>query len=260
MSQRKRLFTLDLNGKYSPDIKSLTFPLLQHYASKIGASFEIITEDKFPGWPDRTNKFQVYDLVKGEPDTWAIFFDADTMVHPDMVDITELISNDTVIHNASDFAGIRWKPDHFFRRDGRNIGSCSWFQAAHSWCRDFWTPPNMQPDDIDGHLMSAEELVSRIRPVQNELISGMMPEHLIDDLTFSRNVARFGMKFTTIQKLSGRIMCPLSYFFHQYLLTEEQKVAKMKEIAHLWQLDGPEKCANPGCPRCYPQGGQPVQR
>jgi len=253
MSQRKRLFTLDLHGEYSPAIKSLTFPLFQHYAKKIGSTFEVITEDKFPGWPYRTNKFQVYDLIKGEPDTWAIFYDADTLVHPDMVDVTELISKDTVLHNASDFAGIRWNIDAFFRRDGRNLGSCSWYQVAHSWCRDFFTPPNQQVDEIDGHLMTLEEVVSRINPTQNEAFHGMQPDHLIDDFTFSRNIARFGLKFTSIQKLSGRIMCPLSYHWHQYLLTESEKVDRMKEVIHLWQLDGPGNCGKPTCQRCNPQ-------
>ena len=69
MPQRKRIFTLDLGGTYSPTIKALTFPLIKHYADRIGASFEVITEDKFPGWPDRTNKFQIHDLIAGEEDT-----------------------------------------------------------------------------------------------------------------------------------------------------------------------------------------------
>ena len=257
MPQRKRIFTLDLGGTYSPTIKALTFPLIKHYADRIGASFEVITEDKFPGWPDRTNKFQIHDLIAGEEDTWAIFYDADTLIHPDMPDITELISKDTVLHNAKDFAALRWKYDPYFWRDGRHLGSCSWYEVAHSWCRDFWCPPSMQQHPIENRFMTLEEIVGQIRPIQNEIINRLDPAHLIDDFTFSRNIARFGLKFQTLQMLGPRVQCPFGYHWHLYLLTEPQKVERMKDILHLWQVDGSGACMKPGCPRCNPQG-QPV--
>jgi len=253
-----KVWTLDLGGNYPPAIKAITFPWLKHYAKKIGASFEVITEDKFPGWPDRTNKFQLFEFLRGEEDTWAIFFDADTLINPDQVNFAELISPDTVMHNANDFSPIRWKPDNYFLRDGRHLGSCSWFFMAHSMCRDFFTPPTMQQHETEDRFLTLDEIVDRIRPTQNEVTQGLSPDHLIDDYCLSRNISRFGLKFTSVLKIMQRNMIQGSYFMHQYLMTVPKKVEELKKVHHIWQLDGNvPPCDNQACPRCHPGGAAP---
>ena len=205
---RKTLYTLNLQGKYSPEICAMTYPLMKKYADRCGAEFFIIDDDKFPGWPLTANKFQVYDLSRERKDTWSIFMDSDTIIHNDMPDITELIPMDTVFHHNADFAACRWRPDDFFRRDGRQISSASWIMIASSWCRDFLRSPTEQVTDDGLGFMTKEEIVHRILLNAKELDYGLPPEHLIDDYTFSRNIARFGLKFTTIHQISEKWKLP----------------------------------------------------
>jgi hypothetical protein len=250
---RKTLYTLNVGNKYSPEICAMTYPLMRKYADKCGAEFFIIDDDKFPGWPLTVNKFQIYDLSRERGDRWSLFMDSDTIVHPDMPDITELIPMDTVFHHNSDFAACRWRPDDFFRRDGRQISSASWIMIASSWCRDFWTPPTEQVTDDGLGFMTKEEIVHRILLNAKELDYGLPPEHLIDDYTFSRNIARFGLKFTTIHQISEKWKLPFRGLWHKYLIPDEVKVGMIRETLHWWAVDGSGDCGRQGCPRCHPQ-------
>ena len=81
-------------------------------------------------------KFQIFDRAERNGDDWSIYLDADTLVHPDTPDWTQHIPFDTVAHNGSDFAGLRWRSNEYFEMDGRNIGSCNWNTMASSLCRD----------------------------------------------------------------------------------------------------------------------------
>ena len=83
---KKTLYTLNI-GDYAPEIRALTFPLLRGWADKIGADFHVIEERKFPDWPIVYEKLQIYEL--GQGNDWNIFADADTLVHPEMFDVTE---------------------------------------------------------------------------------------------------------------------------------------------------------------------------
>ncbi len=198
---RKTLYTLNVSpdgkGTYDPEICHLTYPLLKNYAEKIGAEFHVITERKRPEWPVTIEKFQVAELAKQRGDDWSIFVDADTLISPEMFDITEHMPQNTVAHNGSDMANVRWKYDHYFRRDGRNFGSCTWLVAASSWCvEDLWQLPMQKP----------EEAYANINLTIQEHNSGHCEtEHLIDDYTLSRNIARYGLKTTTVTEICGRL-------------------------------------------------------
>lgn len=211
MSGRKTLYTLDIEG-YCPSITALTHPLLKGYAKKIGAEFLVIRSRR---WPERApvyEKLQLYELMASRQDDWAIYVDGDTLVHPDMFDVTEHLRMDTVCHHGSDMAGHRWRYDDYFRRDGRHLGSCNWFTVASRWCRDLWR----EPDDL-----TYEEAIERIFPTQAERDSGITREHLIDDYLLSRNVARFGLKFTTVRALLNALQDRGEYFYHEYTRTPE---------------------------------------
>lgn len=123
---KKTVYTLNVGG-YAPEISALTYPLLQAYAQKIGADFHVIRERKFPDWPMDYEKLQIHELAKEHNNDWNIYIDSDALVNPEMFDVTEHLHKNTVCHNGKDLAGIRWKYDHYFRRDGRHIGSCNWF-------------------------------------------------------------------------------------------------------------------------------------
>ena len=227
MPIRKTLYTLCVND-YAPAIRELTFPLLKHHAAKIGADFHVITERKYPDWPITYEKFQVGELARERQDDWAIFFDADTLINPEQFDVTNHLPRNTVAHNGKDVASIRWRYDNYMRRDGRNIGSCTWCVICSDWCLDLWHRPE-EP---------LSELLPNISITVGEHNSGQCKqEHLIDDYLLSRNIARYGLKFRTIIDICEELGIKgpngqgISFaLWHKYTMTEEQKLREMVAV------------------------------
>lgn len=212
--------------KYAPEICELTYPLLQRYADKIGAQFFVIDQRKSPHLPPVYEKLQIYGIARERGDDWSVFFDSDALVHPDMPDITEILTPDTVLHNGTDWAACRYVYDDYFRRDGRHISSCNWFAAASSWCRDLWRPL----EDI-----TFDEAVSRIRPIAVEERAGVRADHLIDDYVLSRNIAKFGLKVKTFREIVAKNgQLDTAYLWHQYMLSNDDKLATIKQVLKVW--------------------------
>ncbi len=240
---KKCIFTLCVDD-YAPQITALTFPLMKEFADKIRAEFHIITERRFPEWPITYEKLQIHELGKGND--WNWFFDADTLVHPEMYDVTEMIHKDTVCHNGKDFASIRWTYDNYFRRDGRHTGSCNWCTVGSDWCLDLWHPLDI----------SAEEAIRNIHVTIDEENSGLCkPEHLIDDYALSRNIARYGLKVTTIAELIERFRL-LPYLWHKYSIPNDQKLREI--LAVLSTKHHQPAFVEPGEPLQGPAGMPPA--
>src|SRR6266849_4779454 len=146
---RKTVWTLNIDN-YTPEVTALTYPLLRHYAQKIGADFAIIRERRFPEWPVVYEKLQIFEL--GQDNDWNIYLDSDALVHPEMFDPTNHVPSDTVLHNGNDMAGNRWKYDRHFRRDARHIGSCNWFTAAPRDCIDLWRPLDLKSWEAQANI------------------------------------------------------------------------------------------------------------
>lgn len=224
-NEKKCIYTLNIDN-YSPEITALTYPYLENYAKRIGADFRVITKRNFPEWPLTYEKLQIYRITQSDKNDWSIYVDSDCLIHPDTPDFTLYMTKDTVAHFNCDMAGIRWRYDRFFQRDGRNIGSANWFAIASDWCLDLWKPL----DDL-----TPDQAIANIRPTQIELAHGITAEHLIDDYALSRNIARYGLKFTTISKLLERIGMPgVSFFHHQYTATEAEKVVQIAKAKEIW--------------------------
>jgi len=187
----KALWVLDI-GDYAPELKALTRPFLERYANRCEYEIRTISERRFPDWPVVYEKLQIFEL--GREFEWNLYVDSDALIHPDFVDLTEFLPRDTVLHYGCDFAPNRFRSDEYFRRSGRQIGSCNWFTLAHRDCLDLWHPTEL----------TLEEAVNNISPTTNERNFGMEPSHLIDDYTLSRNIARFGLKATTLADLLGK--------------------------------------------------------
>lgn len=223
----KTVWTLDVDD-YAPEITAITHSYLCRYAEKIGAEFRIISERKFPEFAPTYEKLQLFEL--GRESDWNIYFDSDCLIHPDFFDVTEHLSKDTVMHNAIDLAGWRWRYDEFFRRDGRHISSCNWFTVASNWCLDLWRPL----DDLN-----YAQALYNVQPIQCEISRGITREHLVDDYVLSRNIARFGLKFKTLRDLLVELKRPepsSEYLWHEYTITNEEKVLKLKEVLRRWNL------------------------
>jgi hypothetical protein len=212
---KKTVFTLNVNG-FSPEITAITYPLIKYWAHKIGAGFHVITERKFPEWPVTYEKLQVFELARQMGNDWNIYVDSDAIIHPETLDWTAYIPRDTVAHNGHDMANIRWRYDRYFLRDGRNIGSCNWMTIASDWCADLWRPL----DDL-----SPDQAIDNISPTVDEYNTVITAEHLIDDYTLSRNIARFGLKFKPLKQIIVDLGMPeANFFWHAYTVSAEDKI------------------------------------
>lgn len=227
---KKTLYTLDV-GNYEPEITKLTFPLLRKYAKKIGADFYVIKDRKFPNFPIPYEKFQISELSKSRGDEWSIFFDADALVHPNMWDPTEVVGKEYTISNGSDFTPIRWKPDKYSKRDGRFIGKGNWCMMGSEWtASDLWRPLDI----------TKEEAEAMIIPTLAESSTVIEGSHLIDDLTVSRNIARYGLQHVLINKIVDKydeiIGCKTDkgLLHHVYLDSATEKVIILKRIVLIW--------------------------
>jgi hypothetical protein len=229
VKMKKTVYTMSINNEYAPDICAITFPLLKKYAEKIEADFFVIHERKFPDWPFACEKFQLYELAKEHKNDWSIFFDADTLVHPDFFDVTSVLSKDMTCSNGTDFSLQRFKADEYFLRDGRFIGKGNWLGVTSDWCLDYWKPL----DDI-----TQEEAISRITPTYGEQLFGITSRYLLDDYIVSRNIAKYGLKHMLISNIEYTgLPKESSYLYHQYLMHDEQKVVEMERVLKLWNID-----------------------
>jgi hypothetical protein len=247
---KKVVYTLNIDN-YAPDLCQITYPFLRHYAHKIGARLQIISERKFPDWPVTAEKLQIYEL--GRDNDISIYIDSDALVHPDFWDPTELVPKDTVLHNGQDFAPNRWRMDNYFRRDGRMTGSCNWFAAASGWCLDLWHPLDdlTLAEALENIFPTANEVASQEpkrgldgQPIKNEDGSFIMqektvitPEHLIDDYVLSRNIAKYGLKHTTIMNIQHQRADTGNYLWHAYTISIPEKVRQIKEVMKLWNIE-----------------------
>jgi len=222
--EKKMIFLLNINN-YSPEITKLTYPYIERYAEKIKADIHVINERKFPDWDMDYEKLQIHELGREYENDWNIYFDSDALLHPDLPDITELLHKNTVAHNGSDLACIRWTYDKYFWRDGRHIGSCNWCAIGSDWCLDLWRPL----DD-----MTMEEAIKNIRLTRDEELSGVLTkEHLVSDYALSRNIARFGLKFVTLNSIFAN--CG-NFFWHTYTIPVDEKIVELKRIIREWKI------------------------
>lgn len=224
---KKTIFLLNI-GNYAPELTALTYPRIEKYAKRIGADIFIIKDRKFPAWDLDYEKLQIYELAQKMENDWNIYIDSDALLHPELPDFTELIPMDTVAHKAVDVANIRWKYDRFFLRDGRNIGSCNWLTVASSWCIELWKPL----DDL-----TPEEAVSRIYPIVKERKADIKASHLISDFTLSRNIAKYGLKVTTLNDIWTKLGIPKANFFcHPFPATLKEKISAAKKAIGEWGI------------------------
>jgi hypothetical protein len=224
---KKTIFTLDIDD-YAPEVTELTYPFLYGYADKIGANVHIINERKFPQFNPVYEKMQIYNLAQEMQNDWNIYIDCDALIHPDMIDLTNHMTKDTVGHHATDLADLRWKFDRFFYRDGRFIGSCNWMAIASDWCIELWRPL----DDL-----TPEEASANIYPITTELKAGIDPPRLIDDYVLSRNIAKYGFKFISFSEIFDKLgFISGNFLYHQYAMSSEEKAVRIKQILIQWGL------------------------
>ena len=229
---RKALFTLNV-GNYAPRIRELTYPLFRYFCRRRGYEFVEMTADEFPEWPKVYQKLQIYRIAHEMGVDFAWFLDADTLLHPDCPDFQPLLPPHTVANNGHDFGAFRWRNDQYFERDGRYIGTCGWNTMAPASCFDVWRPC----DDLtlEQVMDNMQPLVCEHNPAPNpklprECQAIISTGHLADDYVVSRNIARFGLKYTTLADIVKE-RCPgAQLFWHEYQISEEEKVNRMLHV------------------------------
>jgi hypothetical protein len=236
--EKKVVYTLALKG-YPNELTDLTFPWIKHYAKKIGAEFHVIEERKFPEWPPTAEKMQLYEL--GKNNDWTIFIDADAIINPELFDVTAVLNKDTVMFTGQDFNPMRSSPPSIYaKRDGRYLGACTWFVVCSDWTIDLWRPLDHQ---------TREEIIAAIWPTNGERMArigdgdiGITSEKLIEDHICGENIARFGLKHTTleghIKPKFGRMYD--AYYWHQYTMRIDNKIVEALKIMGAWGMITPE--------------------
>ena len=225
---KKTVYTFNIDN-YLPEVTKYTYYFMKLWADKIGADFKIITERKFPDMPYVYEKLQMYELAQKDSNDWNICVDSDALIHPETIDFTLFLKKDTCAQNGADKASIRWRADRFHKRDGRDISTCNWFTIFSDWNIEMVKPS----DDL-----TLEEMKQNIFPTVDEKNFSMGLDHFVDDYTISRNVAKYGLKYVTLQQLLiDRGMPNANFFWHQYLITPEEKARQLKQTIVNWNLN-----------------------
>jgi len=110
-------------------------------------------------------------------------------------------------------------------------------------CADLWRPLETTP----------ETAVARITPTPLERKAGVTAAHLVDDFALAQNIARFGLRFKSFEEIckergfEGVEIWPESakpgehyrteYFYHEYLLTMEQKAKAIETRIKEWRIE-----------------------
>lgn len=207
---KKRIFTLDVDGKYNEEIKALCIPYQALFAEKIGASYTILTRREFSDPADKSkpsisDKFRLFKIAQ-EEDTWTWFLDIDAMIHPDALDMTALIRPESVFIYGRDCSIQRFRNNPYFQRDSRWHGACTWNVLCSHLTADLWTPP----DD-------PAWCVNQIRPTVFEK-HVKTPASLLDDYCLSMNIARFGLQYSCWADVGPLLKIPVAFdqYHHQY--------------------------------------------
>jgi hypothetical protein len=86
--------------------------------------------------------------------------------------------------------------------------------------------------------LTYEQALENIHLIVSEQNSGVMDRsHLIDDYVLSRNIAKYGLKFVTLAELLKEMgQGGSTYLWHEYTISTEEKVKKIKEVLEGWGL------------------------
>jgi hypothetical protein len=229
----KKLVATMCIDNWEPEITSRTFPLMKYYAKKIGADFWHIDKRKYPNCPLGYERFQIYDIADNYD--WVIQLDADLVMHPDMPDLTSFVYKDTILISNPDVSTKRFIADKYFMRDGRYISIPGFFTVTSDWCKDFW----QLPDDL-----SPEQAIAQVTPLQHEWERWENKKfdgsHLVVDYIWSRNVARYGLKYKTFQEIfvPPRLNPIEDYVMHNCILPAHHKREHVKNVVEkYWKLN-----------------------
>lgn len=170
---KKKLFVLNVDD-YRPDLTVYTLPTIKAYAESIGAAFELIDVRIWKSWPVTYEKLQVY--TRGAGCRWNILIDADTMIHPDMPDVT---GGDPAVVRFAYGHDMRanFEPNIYFERCGHHQAIAGGFVVTSHLTHDLWRPLPMRR-------------TTALRQTKRKFI--------IDEYAMTYNLAKYGLQYSGI--------------------------------------------------------------
>ena len=189
----KCIFTVAVDN-YHPEILAETIPLMEKYASKIGAEFKIITKRKYPDWPPTYEKTQIYELGVGND--CNLLIDADMVISEDLYDVTspDIVPEDSVGVWMEYDPVITIKSDEYLSLDGSDTIPADNFILTHAAQHELWRPLELSVDMA---------------------LSRMKRPFVVDEYCVGRNFKRCGFKRAQLA-LPGAAE---NLFFHRNVTT-----------------------------------------
>jgi hypothetical protein len=166
---KKCLFVVNINN-YMPEVCTLTMPTIEKYARKIGAEVKVISERIYANVSVTYEKAQIHAL--GADNNWNVLIDADIAIGNGFPDVTAIVPPTRVGVHMAYTASQHFPCDMYFKRDARDVAIASDIMAVPHACHDVWTP-------LEGDPASYQ----------------IRRPFILDEYCFSRNLAKFGLKF-----------------------------------------------------------------
>jgi hypothetical protein len=155
---------------------AVTFPLVHAYAKRIGATFNIISQRKFPNFPVEYEAMQIHEA--GAFYDWNMHIAAGMVLGEWLQDPSLYMSDDCVATNmvfGADQA-FRTEGNIYFERNERYVGIAEGFVLSHANTHDVWEP--LPGGNFDSY-------VGLIRDGRRERITSY---------ALSLNMAKYGLK------------------------------------------------------------------
>ena len=205
---KKCIHVVNIND-YFNELFKISIKTIEHFANKIGADLNIISERKFYDWPLLTEKLQVYNYGKGYD--WNLLLDADILIDPDAYDPFIVFDMDTVGCKDGYYASNQLKVDDCFLRDRRNVGLSGCMIATSKLTHDLWK----MPDDL-----TKDEILDNI----------LQDRKIVDEYVISRNLAKYGFKYKELYPLNH-----YNLFFHLGMFDQDENL--ILQVANKWMLE-----------------------
>jgi alpha-N-acetylglucosamine transferase len=169
---------------YRPDLCEYTIPNLKSFADRCKADF-IVNRNRARDlkWHPAYEKTQAWEIADLYDKT--IIIDADLIIHPKMTDFFAVLPKN---HTGSWMSYEIKTPsltlwdidaDPYFSRDGRNVGIVGSIVGCNRSTRHIFEPLSARHDPVEAQA-------KLYRPA------------IIDEYTFSRNLAKYGLKHAAL--------------------------------------------------------------
>jgi hypothetical protein len=172
---KKIIHVVNIND-FFPELFAMTFPTVQSYAQRNGYEINLITKRKFPDFHINYEKMQVWE--DGKDADINLLVDADVLIHPGFPDVMNIVPQHHIGFNDNYHASSKFHTNHYFLRDGRDVGIASNFVVSYRSTHDVWEPLTI--------TASQGRRITFVR------------EGDIDEYCLSHNMAKYGLRYTGI--------------------------------------------------------------